>query len=284
MATAVCARDHQPIHLQIVVEYIQKRLPRLRSTSFAIDLALVALSIRAAHLVDAFTPKKDARNTFSSLLHRLRQANSLVAEETEPSVLFIDVVHVYEPTSEQSFFINAPLFLDTSPPHCPVFISADSSPHILTEPPQTLPSLLHDLTNQLIRHSSSPTITIDLPQDLSPASTVPLAAILLEYPVAYCPPATINSEPLLGGVTLDVYQVSLNNVPARSFLNNNSHHVLLKFSCPSHLGSSYPDRLSPELTMVNLRSLFESRMMDHVDLESVISIHHEVQTLDRVAL
>jgi hypothetical protein len=209
--------------------------------------------------------------------------------------LFQVVVHVYEPRSEQSFFINAPLLLaKLSPASWPVFVSTDDSPNILAEPPEDIPSLVQNLANQLLDRSSwNDASAIVLPDNLSVTSTVPLAALLLEYPVAYCP-GTIATGPYLSHVTLDVYEVYvqlLDNedkalvqqqtwIPPSDILNR--RHSILKFSCPSVLGISFPERLSPELLMGQLRSRFNSRITS--EIAATVIVHHSIETLDRVAL
>ncbi|KIK52074.1 hypothetical protein GYMLUDRAFT_265601 [Collybiopsis luxurians FD-317 M1] len=255
--------DARDLQIETMVEYIENETFRLRSLlfsgkvpssrvkNFAFDLALIGLSVRAGHLVDAFAPK-DARKGFPALLHSLQQRFKL----------FEDVVHVYEPASEQSFLINVPLLSQRYPAHAfvdsscwpfsyPIFVSTEGSSNVLPEPPEALSTLLQDLTNQLLNPSEwKVTSTIELPQGLSASSTVPLAALLLEYPVAYCPPATVTS-PFLSSEMLDVYDVCLelpnNEGYVLTFSDGlNRRHSMLKFSCPLHLGAIYPERLSPE--------------------------------------
>ncbi|GAV99903.1 hypothetical protein LENED_001389 [Lentinula edodes] len=190
------AQDIEQELLQSRKFLFQENSSLSRVKSFAVDLALVGLSIRAGHLVDAFCPKDPCRG-FSTLLHRLKLK----------SKLFQDVVHVYEPRSEQSFLINASVLLakytieDISggmsnwPPTSayPVFVSTGSPPDILSTPTEGLFALVQNLIQQL--QDPSPVLkeksTIILPQGLFANLTVPFAAVLLEYPVAYCPSETV---------------------------------------------------------------------------------------------
>lgn len=133
--------------------------------------------------------------------------------------------------------------------------------------------------------------SIVLPQGLSARSAVPLAAILLEYPVAYCPPATVVS-PFLSSVVLDVYKVCLKlpwSGEGGAFPSSNQSHSILQFSCPSVLGTGYPELLSPELVVEKLQSFFDSRIrmtdwIQTVAVVPVVIVHHSIETLDRVAL
>ncbi|KAJ3801562.1 hypothetical protein GGU11DRAFT_674697, partial [Lentinula aff. detonsa] len=239
-------------------------------------------SPRSGCLVDAFLPKDPCRG-FSALLYRLKQK----------SKLFRDVVHIYEPCSEQSFLIN-PLRLLTRYPVEDVANSQltdwpFSFPIFLYTPPEGLFAIVQDLILQISNPSSTlnQSSTIILPQGLSASLTVPLAAILLEYPVAYCPSATIGS-PFLNSVTLDVYEVRLmlndEDVDTSSQRKptpspddeERDHRSVLKFSCPSGLG------LSHQTIKEQLQSCFDHRLANllHRDL----FVHHTIETLDRVAL
>ncbi|KIM43228.1 hypothetical protein M413DRAFT_398784 [Hebeloma cylindrosporum] len=77
---------------------LRKRLSNLNLGLFSTDLALVAHGIRTGYLVDVIA-SKDPPKTFSHLLSALR-ANAI------PGEIFANVLHIYEPTSDQSFFVN----------------------------------------------------------------------------------------------------------------------------------------------------------------------------------
>ncbi|KAF9077742.1 hypothetical protein BDP27DRAFT_487878 [Rhodocollybia butyracea] len=114
---------------------------------------------------------------------------------------------------------------------------------------------------------------------------VPFAALLLEYPVAYCPPATVTS-PFLSSVVLDVYEVCL-ELPAtegnehRTSSSLNRRQPILKFSCPSDLSIASSGMLSPGSLMEELRSRFDARVTGK---GLKVSVHHSSEILDRVAL
>ncbi|KAJ4482089.1 hypothetical protein J3R30DRAFT_2120786 [Lentinula aciculospora] len=180
----------------------------------------------------------------------------------------------------------------------PVFVSTSSPPEILSSPPEGLFTLLQNLIDQLLNpsHTLRETSTIILPQGLSPSLTVPLAAILLEYPVAYCPSMAVVS-PFLSSVTLDVYEVRLiflenegdvtsTRREAWPSVNNEErqHRSVLKFSCPSSLTHSYAG-LSYQSMKERLQSCFEHRLVNvWPGGTPIISVHHTIESVDRVTL
>ncbi|ESK87162.1 hypothetical protein Moror_11855 [Moniliophthora roreri MCA 2997] len=256
-----------------------RRIPGPKLKTFAVDLALIALSVRTAYLVDAIVPS-DPSNTFRRLLHSLRQK----------VVLFSEVVLFYEPSSEQSFFVNAPLFLSRTKGFISTAQSAmdpDSNmqatffaslhPCCNYELPADLIVILRELANGLGSvEQPEPITTIHLPK-LPPHVAVPLAGFLLEYSVALCPNASgLGVSSHLNQVPLDNYECLI-NIPGKLH-----EHVLLKFSCPSSLALKYP-RLSPSSIIHRLKSRFEDRLKIAID-GSTMSIQHNTMTLDRVAL
>ena len=75
-------------------------------------------------------------------------------------------------------------------------------------------------------------LSFSLLSDVTFETVVPLAAILLDYLVAYVPyPSYPNS---LSGVPLDFYEYILTISSHGSILNLN--HSIIKFSCPASLG------------------------------------------------
>lgn len=87
-----------------VVENIKKlpsfrKIPVNRLWLFANDLSLVVLGIRTGYLLDAFAIPNPV-DTFTCLINQLRMHR--------PDFSFI--VHIYEPASDQSFFVNSHLF------------------------------------------------------------------------------------------------------------------------------------------------------------------------------
>ncbi len=74
----------------------------------------------------------------------------------------------------------------------------------------------------------SSSTTLRLPDALSPCVTVPLAALLLEYPVAYVPEA--GPGPM--HVTLQVYECSITLPPGLTGIG------VVKFSCPQGIAET----------------------------------------------
>ncbi|KAF8147321.1 hypothetical protein K438DRAFT_1867745 [Mycena galopus ATCC 62051] len=73
---------------------VLQRISATKKTLFARDLALIALGCRCAWLVDvAVVP--DPEHIYAKLLRTLRQNH-----------VFDQVYHLFEPASEQSFFVN----------------------------------------------------------------------------------------------------------------------------------------------------------------------------------
>lgn len=103
---------------------------------------------------------------------------------------------------------------------------------------------------------------------------IPLAAVLLEYPVAYAPSPEPASFTFLGGIGLDVYEVILTSSSSEP-----RQHILLKFSCPHGLDKG----LSPEVVKERLHNHFKPRLSTILPGMS-LEVSHSEQTFDRVAL
>lgn len=207
---------------------------------------------------------------------------------------FQAVVYVYEPTADQSFFVNMPLLhevVNTSPfaihgkncsRHSTTFVYlAKDHPQVLTGPPDSLAALLPLLvTDHTVVHGTRYSVSISLPPDLTPESSIPLAGVLLEYPVAYVPAS--DQLPFLSNISLDVYECILtlghNQVSA-----NLEDHLFLKFSCPSDLAERHPNCLGSLHVIACLTEKFTNRLRQSVP-EATIRIMHSRETKDRVAL
>ncbi|KAK0487669.1 hypothetical protein IW261DRAFT_1327286 [Armillaria novae-zelandiae] len=188
-----------------LIETIHDELVRLVSTGnsrgwrkFAVDLSLVALSVRTGYLVDTYA----TRIVFEELVIALRKRNAL----------FNDIIHLYEPAADQSFFINVPRFHSRAPDfRDTIYVSVSND---LVSPPESVLSTLRGIEIQ-------PTdISCTLPSELPVEITVPLAAVLLEYPVAYVPNGALSPARL----NLDVYECLLSGGV-----------TIVKFSCPASL-------------------------------------------------
>ncbi|KAG5636190.1 hypothetical protein H0H81_008896 [Sphagnurus paluster] len=144
---------------------------------------------------------------------------------------------------------------------------------LVSEPPSDVDAVLSVLIDSMTNTSLlPPSVTIP---PLSHGTAIPLAAVLLEYPVAYVP--TSLEHPFLSNITLDVYECVLLNV-----LEQNSSYTLLKFSCPSELAGQHTN-MDPEHIIAFLTEKFTGRMNKLLPGAS-FQILHNIQTLDRVAL
>ena len=108
-----------------------------------------------------------------------------------------------------------------------------------------------------------------------PETTVPLAALLLEYPVAYVPSSDIQVR-FLDNIPLDVYECTL-------VTENDQTHPLVKFSCPSNLAEAHPDDLGALHIVAYLRGNFQDRLNKSVQ-GATLRITHSRETKDRFAL
>ncbi|KAF8843289.1 hypothetical protein BDN67DRAFT_964685 [Paxillus ammoniavirescens] len=185
----------------------------------------------------------------------------------------------------QSFIVNVPLLeaklagLTEGIEHC-VFVHLHDSDcfSVSSKTPDAIQDVL--LKMQTSMAVSPDILSFTLPEALTQEVLVPLAAVVIDYPVAYVP-ASSEQTSFLSGEVLDVYNVSF-KCPSSSASASNlqKEHVVLMFSCPRVLVSKHAE-LSPAALTEKLRVKFESR------LESLgihMSVTHHTQTLDRVAL
>lgn len=135
-----------------------------------------------------------------------------------------------------------------------------------------------------LEHTIPPPVASSLQPSLDLTDIVPLAAFLLEYPVAYVP-ASADQTSFLEGVPLDVYQCTFVSRPAGSQCpdSTNVEHSLLKFSCPSIVGSVEAE-LSPPRLVERLKSRFGARLEGEAGLAGSIIVRHHVETHARVSL
>ncbi|KAJ6613298.1 hypothetical protein B0H10DRAFT_2222342 [Mycena sp. CBHHK59/15] len=183
---------------------------------FARDLALIALSCRCvdninceakqprtcAWLVDTVAVQNPAR-VFTDLLVALREKHAI----------FHAVLHLLEPSSEQSFFVNTH-WLARQPDHPTdvafVLLPQDADPQYLSDPPPDVLAALRDLAAQ---SSDTPSTALALPL----RTAIPFAGVLLGYPVAYVPAAPAPA--FLAHTLLDVSRAprcSLQRTPPAS--------------------------------------------------------------------
>lgn len=247
-------------------QYLSKR-------RFLTDLTIVALSIRTGYLVDLFALSDPVRS-FSRLLAALRI-------NTKTKVIFARVFHLYEPHSEQSFFINAQLLSERihtlsgrseAPPEYPLFIHLQSSAKVTYEIPQQVLQVLVGLLP--LSQSVELPLSFSL-SDLTLETVVPLAAILLDYLVAYVPyPPYPNT---LSGVPLDVYECILTISSHDSTAD--WKHSFIKFSCPTTSREDFT-QLKSENVILKLAAMFADRL--GTTRGASIRVKHSSETVDRV--
>lgn len=269
---------------------------------FAVDLALIALSVRTGYLVDAFA----IQDTNSD-----RGWNQLLRDLCQRISMFKDVVHVYDPSSDQSFFLNISLFLPRArgclsvnepgfrpTSFIPLSSEAASNSSLSVVPEEVLAVLRHLIIQiQLISAEGSvqEAQTITLPPDLPCNVTVPLAGFLLEFPVAFCPISVpgIETRSFLNQVPLRVYRCLLNHEDKSRITRDSDttsqqihRHLLMQFSIPSDLESTHPETYSPSAISAHLQETFSSRLEKAFAGRTFpsLTITHSVRTLDRVAL
>jgi len=217
---------------------------------------------------------------FSKALTTLRQVSDI----------FKNTVHVYDCSTCQSFFVNVGLLCNRSrlvrdQDHAfddwTLFVTLTDPPCLLPD----MPSQVSWVINLIMRNAQTEPLqtSIVLPGHLTQQTLIPLAAFLLEYPVAYVP-ASSEQTIFLNGVPLDVYECFVELHP--SFILRGKpailSHTLLKFSCPSTLCLEN-DRLSVAVLKEQLRDRFKSRS-ENIEEYYRLEVRHDMKTLDRVGL
>jgi len=119
-------------------------------------------------------------------------------------------------------------------------------------------------------------VAIQIPSDLTSGREhllIPLAALLLEYPVGYVP-LDPHQTTFLSNIPLDVYECVLED--------SGEEHTLLKFSCPQHVGRSVA-RLAPDEVRGRLEDRFRPRL-EAVEYPGSLKVRCTQETLPRVGL
>jgi hypothetical protein len=137
---------------------------------------------------------------------------------------------------------------------------------------------MQSLTDDLAGELPAPVFRA-LPGNLSQETTIPLAALLVGYPVAYVPGSPDQSS-FLSNVPLDVYECVLTFDESQQVSNL---HTLLKFSCPSGLAQDHPDLLGPPQIIEHLNGRYRNRLQKAAP-DTKLVVLHSSETLDRVAL
>ena len=127
--------------------------------------------------------------------------------------------------------------------------------------------------------ASQGALSFFLPDNLTQIVLVPLAAVLIDYPVAYMP-VSPSQTAFLGAEPLDVYEVAFSLDIVDSPSTNTRDFTFLKFSCPRKLADTCP-RLSHTHLVQRLEDIFTPRL-DKIG--AGIAVRHHTETLDRVAL
>lgn len=205
-------------------------------------------------------------------IERLHRLNPAFEEET--GRLFDQVVHVFEPESDQSFFVQARLLKEKARgesekdgTQLPAFVQLHrhDDPRIIDPPADVLRVL--DRLDSILRDSphashpcsvSLPLYDVGTPQELSWTENscqqimVPLAAILLDYPFAYCLPEAdgSSSSTLLSGVELHVFDCWITAPSSKS----DDRSRIMQSSCPTALG------IDCEVVKKDISSLLARRM------------------------
>jgi len=241
---------------------------------FSVDVVLIALAVRTAYLVDVILVVKDHVKFFSQLIQRLRQEIPA----------FEDVTLWHDTSSAQSFILNTSLFKQTyrdlqrnyqSNPESTwtTFVRLDDKPILLVQTPA---AILQALEVIHIRTSDNP-ISVTGPQGLTQELMIPIASILLEYPVAYVPVSS-DQTIFLSMEVLNVYDCCLMHAE----IGPPKKHTFLKFSCPVSIGVGNL-LLSPQNLVDRMKGRFIPRLQK-ADGCMTMDVHVSTEKLDRVAL
>ena len=115
-------------------------------------------------------------------------------------------------------------------------------------------------------------LSSSLLSDTTFETAVPLAAILLDYLVAYVP---YHSYPnTLSGVPQDIYECTL-TIPSRDS-NLDLNHSIIEFSSPASLREDFT-QLKPENVTLKLAAIFADRLSAHIADGVTIHVKHNVK-------
>lgn len=116
---------------------------------------------------------------------------------------------------------------------------------------------------------------------------VPLAALILDYPVAYVPvipqQSPLTSPTFLAGVLVSTYECVLTYDPSPSAPQ--ATVSVMKFSCPQVLEEACPERVSSQLIKKQLEGLFARRLRElGIEGSARVQVVHKRVSYDRLAL
>ncbi|KAJ3539229.1 hypothetical protein NM688_g6397 [Phlebia brevispora] len=275
-----------------------KKVPGAKLQTFSLEICLVALGLRSGYLFDTFSVRGNQLEVLCGVVQALRR--DLPA--------FKNIVLLHEQHTDAYFFISVPLLLERCKGELQLGISPTVTPDgahevpqhqagmmfvsisptevtPLSSMPERLAQLLRQLYDTLDAHRAGksdypPSIMMPAGEDMSATDVVPLAAVLIEYPVAYIPQAADQSS-FLSGVELEVYSCIL--VTDMGHQDGDAtlpdRHTVMQFSCPRTL---LPDS---DIIVEGLRTKFTGRLESlRTELPCHLEITSRTERLDRVAL
>ncbi|KAI0071504.1 hypothetical protein K474DRAFT_612808 [Panus rudis PR-1116 ss-1] len=282
--------------VQIIISArLLSKVPRKKREQLALDISIVALGIRVGYLFDVFPVRHFGNDAVQALTRFLNDLREEILE-------YRDVIVVLDPVFEQYFFVNAKMLLSennvdaTSPPWT-AFVLLSQPPKLSFNMPSGVRELLSDLLLTIHGHFDSeqyegprypPLVHLSSPQSetnrkvTSSADMIPLAAILLEYPIAYVPLDEQQTD-FLPRTELDVFECIL-HLPEGVFSDEEREHVFMKFSCPRVLDAEDPSNTYwSEDVEQRLLSRFGPRAQ-RIGIGGRMHVRRYQEVFDRVAL
>jgi len=150
--------------------------------------------------------------------------------------------------------------------------------------PAGLVPILQELSNASREEQR---VSYTLPDDTAFVDIVPLAAILLDYRIAYIPP--FKAQPLTN-LSLEFHQAIVhwgNDMPAATATVSEQEHVFFRFSSPTDLRALVPVNhpAAPAKVVAGLEVMFNERLhsLDNPIRNDIrITIQHEQRVVDQM--
>ncbi|KAL1758443.1 hypothetical protein FB107DRAFT_288557 [Schizophyllum commune] len=162
---------------------------------------------------------------------------------------------------------------------CISLATCDSAEEMSSAPIVLVESIVNYTSKVQRLAPDDPIVTLSGDADID--ILVPLAAFLLEYPVAYVP--NPKHHLFLGQIPLDVHEVVLSAGPTLRSSRVVTSHSILKFSVPCHIAAAHP-HLSPVTLQQSLREVYVQRVQEAFGADFTVSTVHSTTTEDRLAL
>jgi hypothetical protein len=179
-------------------------------------------------------------------------------------------VLVHESSTDQAFILNRTLL-----PAPDVDFSWATFVDVAVITPKPCPTSVRGLLRKILAGiEKDPVVALEL-SEMHPSGLIPLAGVLLEYPIAYVVPP--ETDVFLSHVPLDVYTCTVHFPGADK---SNTTHTLLKFSCPAAL-AHVDVAFVPAALLRALQTRFGPRLAAH---GMTLRVEHTTSTLPRVAL